>query len=195
MRRAWNICARYYDPVTGRLTGADTVQPNAEGTQGWNLYSYVANNPTTWVDPTGHTAAAAAAAIPQAPTLRGATHSAPYIVGALAQGALTALGLRIRDALTFLSLVFAGAWTLVDIWTEVQEGGDEREKTCRANYDINVGLCETSAWAKGQSYRARICCKARAADVQSVCLKGNPWPAPPMPWESGYDKDCDDDWK
>jgi hypothetical protein len=31
------------------------VQPNAPGTQGYNLYTYVANNPTTWVDPSGHT--------------------------------------------------------------------------------------------------------------------------------------------
>jgi len=30
------------------------VQPNAPGTQGYNLYTYVANNPTTWVDPSGH---------------------------------------------------------------------------------------------------------------------------------------------
>ncbi|MCC7364394.1 MAG: hypothetical protein IT303_08470 [Dehalococcoidia bacterium] len=37
---------------------------NPEGTQGWNLYAYVANNPTTWVDPTGHVAAGA---IPRAP--------------------------------------------------------------------------------------------------------------------------------
>jgi hypothetical protein len=32
------------------------VQPNVPGTQGYNLYSYVANNPTTATDPTGNTA-------------------------------------------------------------------------------------------------------------------------------------------
>ena len=26
------------------------------GTQGYNLYAYVANNPTTWVDPSGYSA-------------------------------------------------------------------------------------------------------------------------------------------
>jgi hypothetical protein len=34
------------------------VQPNAPGTQGYNLYAYVANNPTTWLDPSGHNPAA-----------------------------------------------------------------------------------------------------------------------------------------
>jgi RHS repeat-associated protein len=46
--------ARSLDPSTGRLLSADTVQPNAPGTQGYNPYAYVANNPTTWVDPSGH---------------------------------------------------------------------------------------------------------------------------------------------
>jgi RHS repeat-associated protein len=46
--------ARYANAALGRFTSADTVQPNAPGTQGYNLYAYVANNPTTWVDPSGH---------------------------------------------------------------------------------------------------------------------------------------------
>ncbi len=46
--------ARYLNPALGRFTSADTVQPNAPGTQGYNLYAYVANSPTTWVDPSGH---------------------------------------------------------------------------------------------------------------------------------------------
>jgi RHS repeat-associated protein len=41
--------ARYLDPALGRFTQADTVQPNAPGTQGWTRTSgYVANNPGTW---------------------------------------------------------------------------------------------------------------------------------------------------
>lgn len=45
--------ARELDPKLGRFLSPDTVQPNAPGSQGYNLYAYVANNPTTWVDPTG----------------------------------------------------------------------------------------------------------------------------------------------
>jgi RHS repeat-associated protein len=52
--------ARYLDPRLGRFLSADSIQPNAPGTQGYNLYTYVANNPTTWVDPSGHFAQAAA---------------------------------------------------------------------------------------------------------------------------------------
>jgi RHS repeat-associated protein len=48
--------ARYYDSTVGRFLSADSVQPNAEGTQGYNPYSYVANNPTTSADPSGHLA-------------------------------------------------------------------------------------------------------------------------------------------
>ena len=40
--------ARYYDPTLGQFTAADTV------TDGANRYGYVAGNPTTFTDPTGH---------------------------------------------------------------------------------------------------------------------------------------------
>jgi hypothetical protein len=40
------------------------VQPNAPGTQGYNAYAYVANNPSTSVDPSGHVAVAAAFLLP-----------------------------------------------------------------------------------------------------------------------------------
>ena len=51
-----HLRARNYLPDLARFGARDTVQPNAPGTQGWNLYSYVANNPTTWVDPSGNLA-------------------------------------------------------------------------------------------------------------------------------------------
>jgi RHS repeat-associated protein len=46
--------ARSMAPSLGRFLSADTVQPNAPGTQGYSLYGYVANNPATWIDPSGH---------------------------------------------------------------------------------------------------------------------------------------------
>ncbi len=51
----WHLRARDLHPSLGRFLSADPVQPNAPGTQGYNLYAYVANNPTTWVDPSGYT--------------------------------------------------------------------------------------------------------------------------------------------
>ena len=46
--------SRYYGPGAGRFMSADSVMPNAPGTQGYNLYAYGANNPIRWVDPMGH---------------------------------------------------------------------------------------------------------------------------------------------
>ncbi len=48
---------RYYNPTTGGFLSPDSVQPNAPGTQGYDLYSYVANDPTTMSDPSGQFAA------------------------------------------------------------------------------------------------------------------------------------------
>lgn len=49
--------ARYANPALGRFISADSVQPNAPGTQGYNLYAYAGNTPTSWVDPSGHNVA------------------------------------------------------------------------------------------------------------------------------------------
>src|ERR1019366_3777127 len=43
--------ARYYDPVSGRFTRADTVQTN---TTGMDPYAYVGDSPETKTDPTGN---------------------------------------------------------------------------------------------------------------------------------------------
>ena len=43
-----------YDAALGRITRPDTIIPNAADPQSWNRYTYVANNPMRFVDPTGH---------------------------------------------------------------------------------------------------------------------------------------------
>jgi RHS repeat-associated protein len=48
--------ARDYAPGSGRFTTRDTMQPNLAGTQGYNPYAYAANDPVTYVDPSGHLA-------------------------------------------------------------------------------------------------------------------------------------------
>jgi RHS repeat-associated protein/uncharacterized repeat protein (TIGR01451 family) len=45
--------ARTLDPVTGVFLQTDPVRPGAPGVVGYNQYSYVGNNPTTWTDPSG----------------------------------------------------------------------------------------------------------------------------------------------
>jgi RHS repeat-associated protein len=48
--------ARSLDPATGVFLSTDPMRPGAPGVVGYNPYSYVANNPTTWTDPNGMTA-------------------------------------------------------------------------------------------------------------------------------------------
>ena len=46
--------ARWYDPLIGRFTSADTITPN--GIQGLDRYAYVNNSPMNYTDPSGHRA-------------------------------------------------------------------------------------------------------------------------------------------
>jgi len=46
--------ARTYQPATGTFLSKDLLQPNLPGTQGWNPYNYVGNNPATRTDPSGY---------------------------------------------------------------------------------------------------------------------------------------------
>ena len=53
--------ARYLTPDVGRFLSVDPVRPGAPGVTGYNPYTYVNNNPTTWVDPSGAVALTAEA--------------------------------------------------------------------------------------------------------------------------------------
>lgn len=46
--------ARYFNATQGRFTSADSVAGSVLNPQTMNLYSYVANNPLRYLDPTGH---------------------------------------------------------------------------------------------------------------------------------------------
>jgi RHS repeat-associated protein len=47
--------SRWYDPSLGRFVQADTLIPEStQGTQAWDRYAYVNNNPVRYVDPSGH---------------------------------------------------------------------------------------------------------------------------------------------
>ena len=46
--------ARYYDPHLGRFIQPDSLVPDPLNPQAWNRFSYVYNNPASYVDPSGH---------------------------------------------------------------------------------------------------------------------------------------------
>lgn len=50
----YNYKARYYDPVIGLFTSADTMVPDATNPMDHNRYMYVRGNPVRYTDPTGH---------------------------------------------------------------------------------------------------------------------------------------------
>jgi len=104
----------------------------------------------------------------------------PYMVGARAAGALTGLGLRIRDALTFLGLVLSGAWVLADIWQAVQEDAD-KATACNAKAAEELGQRKAAyPYLPGSSSKARarrenfLRCKSVVDQNTANCRSGIP---------------------
>jgi len=49
--------SRWFDPSLGRFLSPDTIVPTStQGTQAWDRYAFVNNNPVRYNDPTGHEA-------------------------------------------------------------------------------------------------------------------------------------------
>jgi RHS repeat-associated protein len=46
--------ARFYDPQLGRFVSPDMVIPQGQGSQAWDRYAGMNNNPVRYTDPTGH---------------------------------------------------------------------------------------------------------------------------------------------
>ncbi len=87
-----DLRARELDPALGRFLSADTVQPNAPGSQGYNRYAYVANNPTTWVDPSGRDVESVLTAVGVSAEIL-AVLASPELIGLVAVGVLVVVTL------------------------------------------------------------------------------------------------------
>ncbi len=48
-----NMNGRLYDPINGRMLSVDNYANDAQGTQGYNRYTYANNNPLRYTDPDG----------------------------------------------------------------------------------------------------------------------------------------------
>lgn len=98
----WHLRARDLHPGLSRFLSADPVQPNAPATQGYNLYAYVANNPTNRVDPSGYSVAPTSSNDDRVLSLLFAMGSGG---GGLVQILQCALDERCRDAQEWLALL------------------------------------------------------------------------------------------
>jgi RHS repeat-associated protein len=108
--------ARSLDPATGRFLSADTVQPNAPGTQGFNVYAYVAGNPATWTDPSGHMAEA----LVLAPWL---VPGAGQVLVTLGLVALTIIGMYLTARILMCLVDTACREPLLEFMTTITEAG------------------------------------------------------------------------
>ena len=55
MGQLYDYGARFYSPLLGRFTSADSIVPQPGNPQSLNRYAYTLNNPLIRIDPTGHT--------------------------------------------------------------------------------------------------------------------------------------------
>ena len=108
------------------------MQPNAPGTQGYNLYAYVANNPTTWVDPSGHTAAFSDLSPNQQKVLAALIVSAPLL--------FLALPAAIAGVFLYIACVLEGECRtyLNEAWALIEELGSDGSNDKKWDLDALV---------------------------------------------------------
>ena len=92
------------------------MQPNAPGSQGYNLYAYVANNPTRWTDPSGHAFGIIPLALVDA-CLNTPSCAAPFEAGTEAAAAGGLIGIGGGEIIVFALVICA-----LDFTAEVKTG-------------------------------------------------------------------------
>lgn len=90
--------SRHYDPELGRFIQADSIVPLAtQGTQAWDRYAYVNNNPVKYTDPDGHCVSCVVlglTALGLLPDIRGITIA---LATASTNDAVTAAGIAVQS--------------------------------------------------------------------------------------------------
>jgi RHS repeat-associated protein len=129
--------ARSLDPATGRFLSVDTVQPNAPGTQGFNVYAYVAGNPATWTDPSGHMAEA----IALAPWL---LPGAGQVLLTLGVVALAVIGMYLMARILMCLVDTACRAAVLEFMTTIAEAG---ASTVQGVIDWTVELLDAASLA------------------------------------------------
>ena len=173
---------RYYDPATGRFLTRDPISYNG----GINLYSYVQNNPTNYVDPLGLELYSADqfAKVPfkDLPPIHFGGSSPVLIAGTVAvmdgpePGPMDLLALAyLLSAACSSPTTFPRAEpiTLAPPWTPNPPVDPNRERQCMIQWENDNSLCRMLP-----DPAARGRCWASANERLAACLRG--FPEPPL---------------
>lgn len=104
---------RIYDPLVARFMSADPLVQDAYGSQSYNRYSYVWNNPTNHTDPSGFTAMQVVTIVGQRPVLTCdwcAKDGFQWLLRELQAGARAAPRVALRGSVILDLVLMPGNW-------------------------------------------------------------------------------------
>jgi RHS repeat-associated protein len=117
--------SRWFDPSLGRFMSPDSIVPTgSQGTQAWDRYAFVNNNPVRYNDPTGHFAVPLVAALVILVLLTGDTPrpEVPDFVTGFVEGAINA-GIEVfANPLSGVSLGDPRVDFVVDVGSRIIDG-------------------------------------------------------------------------
>ncbi len=154
-----HLRARQYRPALARFTSVDPVQPGTPGTGGWNHYTYTANNPTTWTDPTGESLNGEGIALTP-------SYAATYALAGVGVTLALAVGLVLQVCLE------TGTCTGVDLTVPWPGSSGANEGGAVAGSGVSVTAPGPIADLSSEEIAARITAAIEAAALTATLLAG-----------------------
>jgi RHS repeat-associated protein len=145
--------ARYYDPVTARFTSQDTYKGQTKDPLSLNRYTYCANEPIKYTDPTGH-------------TLKSVYNKAKRVV----KKAVTYVKTAAKKVVAFAkkawgNIVSAARYAYNTVKSWVQNGIRYVSSKVQEYWDDAEDMCSSAVSETKRAYEA-LCRKVEAAQAQ-----------------------------